>query len=176
LEKPTDEALMQEVSQGNLDAMTLLFERYHKWIYNFFYQMVQDKGVSEDLVQNVFYKAIRYRGSYKGGKFASWIFQIARNISSDHFGKVKKKQIEVVVDQIPDRTDDQPVEATEQVERLRIVMDRLPVAEKELLVMSRFQGMKYKQIAEVIGSNETAVKTKIHRTIKKLKVLYFETI
>ena len=88
----------------------------------------------------------------------------------------KKKQLEVVVDQIPDRIEDQPIESTEQIERLRIVMNNLPIAEKELLVMSRFQGMKYKQIAEIIGSTETAVKTKIHRTIKKLKVLYFETI
>ena len=61
LKQLTDEELMHDVSKGNLDAMTFLFERYHLRIYNFLFQMVRDKAVCDDLTQNVFYKAIRYR-------------------------------------------------------------------------------------------------------------------
>ncbi len=178
MEKPTDEALMQEVSEGNLDSMTILFERYHQWIYNFFFQMIQNQSVCEDLIQNTFYKAIRYRNSYKGGKFASWIFQIARNISSDYFKQLQKERLQgdVGLEKITEISEAYDEDNNENIQRLKYVLKKLPVKDRELLVMSRFQGMKYKQIAEVIGSTEIAVKTKTHRAIKKLKTLYFESI
>ena len=55
-------------------------------------------------------------------------------------------------------------------------MGKLKVEEKELIVMNRIQGIKYDRIAEIIGSNEGAVKVKIHRIINKLRTVYFETI
>lgn len=88
LEKLTDEELMRQVSNGNLDFMRLLYDRYHQWIYNFFIQMIHDKDACEDLMQTTFYKAIKYRKSYKGGKFDSWIFRIARNIGFDFYEQI----------------------------------------------------------------------------------------
>ena len=82
---------MQSVANGNLDAMTILFDRYHEWIYNFFFKMKPDVAFCEDLTQNVFYKALRYRSSYGGGKFASWIFTIARNLFHDQIEKEKHR-------------------------------------------------------------------------------------
>ncbi len=162
---------MQEVSGGNLDAMAILFERYHKWIYNFLYQMEPDEAVCEDLTQNVFYKAMRYRTSYKGGKFSSWIFKITRNVFSDH---IKKKKPNVTLENLVLVEDESKEDLSNEVRRLRIVLNMLPVGDKELIIMSRFQGMKYHQIADVIGSNEIAVKTRVHRIIKKMKTIYFE--
>ena len=89
----TDEQLMQDVSEGNLDAMAFIFERYNKRLYNFFFQMIRDKDVCEDMTQTVFYKVMRYRTSYKGGQFVSWIFKIARNVFSDQYQKSKKTLI-----------------------------------------------------------------------------------
>lgn len=171
----TDEELMEEVAHGNLDVMSQLFERYHKWIYNFFFQMTANEALCEDLTQTVFYKAIRYRTSYKGGKFASWIFTIARNVFSDQYrsaynkmSQVPTEGLEVVADNHEKRDDNS--------ERLHYVLNKLKVDDRELIVMSKFQDMKYQQIAELIGSNETAVKTRIHRIIKKMRTLYFETV
>lgn len=172
---PTDEALMHEVASGNLDAMTFIFERYHKWVYNFFFQMAGNEALCEDLTQTVFYKVMRYRSSYKGGKFASWIFTIARNVFTDQYRKQKGTQSEVRLEQLPNMEEDGQ-EQNENHERLHYVLNRLDLEERELVVMSRFQGMKYQQIAEIIGSNEGAVKTRIHRVIKKLRTLYFETV
>ncbi|MEM1001443.1 MAG: RNA polymerase sigma factor, partial [Bacteroidota bacterium] len=87
---PTDEELMTRVSLGELNEMTFLFERYHLRLFNFLVQMTRDRDVAEDLTQTVFYKAIRYRSSYKGGQFVSWIFRIARNVFSDHYQKSKR--------------------------------------------------------------------------------------
>jgi RNA polymerase sigma-70 factor (ECF subfamily) len=176
LKQLTDEQLMHDVAKGNLDAMTFIFERYHLRIYNFLFQMTRDKAVAEDLTQNVFYKAIRYKSSYQGGQFASWIFKIARNLFSDYYQKQKRSQHNVVFERIADEDLDTSEDKTEDVAHLQTALKRLKAEERELIVMNRLQGMKYDKIAEITGSSEGAVKVKVHRIIKKLRTVYFETI
>ena len=167
---------MHDVSQGNLDAMSHIFERYHKRLFNFYFQMVKDRDVCEDMVQTVFYKVMRYRTSYKGGQFVSWIFRIARNVFSDHYQKSKKVMNNVALEVVADTNEDSAYDQTEEVAHLHNALSKLETEERELIVMNRFQGIKYDQIAEIIGSSEGAVKVKMHRVIKKLRTVYFQTI
>ena len=172
----TDEELMQIVSEGNLDAMTTIFDRYHVRLYNFYYQKIKDVAVCEDLTQNVFLKVIKYKHSYKGGKFVSWIFKIARNLFYDHYQEQKKTQPLEDIDDVSNELNEEAVEKQEEVNHLMKVLNNLSDKDKELIVMNRIDGIKYEQIAEIIGSNTTAVKTKIHRIVKKLRTNYFETL
>ena len=172
----TDEELMQIVSEGNLDAMTTIFDRYHVRLYNFFYQKIKDVAVCEDLTQNVFLKVIKYKHSYKGGKFVSWIFKIARNLFYDHYQEQKKTQPLEDIDDVSNELNEEAVEKKEEVSHLMKVLNNLNDKDKELIMMNRIDGIKYEQIAEIIGSNTTAVKTKIHRIVKKLRTNYFETL
>lgn len=172
----SDEELMQIVSEGNLDAMTYIFERYHIRLYNFYYQMKKDEAVCEDLTQNVFLKVIKYRHSYKGGKFASWIFKIARNLFYDHYQEQKKTQPFEDLNDVAGELDEETIEKNEEVSHLMKVLNSLNEKDKELIIMNRIDGIKYEQIAEIIGSNTVAVKTKIHRIVKKLRINYFETL
>ncbi len=174
LENLTDEELMSRVAGGEPDCMRLLFERYNAWIYNFFLQMVQDREVAEDLTQSTFYKVIRYKSSYNGSRFTPWIFQIARNLSTDHFRKAKLKPVQKTIESIPEIAEE--VEDEGHLLRLRQALQKLPEGDREVLVMSRFQGMKYLEIAEVLQSTEAAVRLKAHRAIKKLRTLYFESV
>ncbi len=163
---------MSRVATGELDCMRVLFERYQAWIYNFLFQMVQDRDMSEDLTQSTFYKVMKHRSSYNGGKFAPWIFQIARNLGMDHFRKAKQKT--APMDGIPEIAD--AVEDGDQLAGLKQALLKLPESDREILIMSRFHGMKYLQIAEVLNSTEAAVKVKIHRAVKKLRTVYFESV
>ncbi len=172
----SDEELMQTVSEGNLDAMTYIFERYNVRLYNFYYQMVKDVAICEDLTQNVFLKVIKYKHSYKGGKFASWIFKIARNLFYDHYQEQKKTQAFEDIDDVTGELDEETIEKEEEVSHLMRVLNNLNEKDKELIVMNRINGIKYEQIAEIVGSNTTAVKTKIHRIVQKLRTNYFETL
>ena len=172
----TDEELMHDVAGGNLDAMTFIFERYHLRIFNFLVQMTRDKEVAEDLTQNVFYKVIRYRTSYKGGQFVSWIFKIARNLFSDYYHKQKKMQSDTTIENVMDSTLVTSEQKTDDLNHLQLALSRLKIEERELIVMNRIQGMRYDKIAEITGSSEGAVKVKVHRIIKKLRSVYFETI
>ena len=60
LESLTDNALMLKVKDGDLDRLGLLFERYKKPLFGFFYGMNKDAELSEDLVQNVFFRVLKY--------------------------------------------------------------------------------------------------------------------
>ncbi|MCL6220338.1 RNA polymerase sigma factor [Zunongwangia pacifica] len=174
MEKLTDEELMTRIAKDHLDDMRILYERYHQWIYNFFMQMIQDRDTCEDLMQTTFYKAIKYRKSYKGGKFDSWIFSIARNLSYDYFKDQKKKYVREDYSGVKEIREEH--DTNEDIVKLKMVMRKLAPDEREIIVLSRFQEMRYLQIAELLGSTENAVKIKAHRALKKLKKLFFESV
>ncbi|TVZ55950.1 RNA polymerase sigma-70 factor (ECF subfamily) [Lutibacter sp. Hel_I_33_5] len=168
---------MLAVASGELEKLSILFDRYNVRIYNFFNKMLQNKMVSEDLTQDVFIKIMKYRTSYKNGNFASWIYTVARNIFSSYYQKQKKERTNMIDDDtlvsneviVSERSE-------EELEYLQKALLQLKTADRELIVMHRFQEIKYEQIAEIIGSNEGAVKVKVHRALKKLKDIYFQTV
>ena len=166
---------MLQIANGKLDMLTILFDRYNVRIYNFFNKMVHNKMVSEDLTQDVFMKVIKYKASYKNGNFAAWIYTIARNIFSSHYQKTKKERS----NEIDDNTMSNEVLVSEsrqdELDHLQKALLQLKNSERELIVMHRFQEIKYEQIAQIIGSSENAVKVKTHRALKKLKEIYFQT-
>lgn len=167
----SNEELMQQVATGKLHQLTVLFDRFHIRIFNFFNQMTQNKMVSEDLTQDVFEKLIKYRSSYKKGNFTSYIFTIARNIFSDHYQKQKKERTENIQEETLNYKTDK--NHTEEIQHLKKALLQLSNTEKELITMHRYQNISYQQIAEIIGSTEGAIKVRTHRALKKLKEIYF---
>ncbi len=167
---------MLDVSRGNLDAMAHIFERYNRRLYNFYFQMIRDKDMCEDMTQTVFYKVMRYRTSYKGGQFVSWIFRIARNVFYDQYQKSKKISSSESIESIANKNTDNKIDQNDDIAHLHNAINTLSKEDKELIVLNRFQGIKYDKIADIIGSSEGAVKVKVHRIIKKIKTVYLETI
>ena len=88
----SDNALILQLKDGQTDKLGLLFERYNKGLYGFFYRLTSDSDASEDLVQNVFIKILKYKHTYHGdGKFSTWMFHMARNMFADHYKKMKRR-------------------------------------------------------------------------------------
>jgi len=174
LEELSDENLMLKVAEGNLDMLRILFERHHKHVLNFLYKMSGDKMLSEDITQEVFYKLMKYRTSYNNGKFVSWLFTIARNSLATHYSKEKEKHLDL--DAIKYMLAEKEEEKNENYSHLQRALNKLGTSDKELLILNRFQGIKYAELAEISGSTTGAVKTKISRALKKLKVIYFKNI
>jgi len=172
----TDEEIMLQIANGKIELLRILFDRYHIRIFNFFNKMCRNKMVSEDLTQDVFIKVMKYRTSYKNGNFAAWIYTIARNIFSTHYQKIKKERSNLI--------DDDKLEANstlisesnqDELDHLQKALLKLSNSDRELIVMHRFQEIKYEQIAQIVGSSENAIKVKVHRALKKLKEIYFQT-
>jgi len=175
----TDEVVMAMVKKGDLEKAAILFERYQGMLYNFFVKLSFETELSKDLTQNVFYRLIKYRSSYKEDKtFKAWFFQLARNQYLDHIGNAKNKRsrfddLEKLAHQAATHMQDEL-----QIEREKVLYKALSLLDeeqRELIVLSKFQKMKYTEIAQILNSTETAVKVKVHRAIKKLKGVYFMT-
>jgi RNA polymerase sigma-70 factor (ECF subfamily) len=166
------------VKDGNLQQASILFDRYHKLIFNFLARMTADTQVAEDLTQNVFLRLLKYRHTYKPEmKFQSWIYQMARNAFADHYQYQKQRmpvrmEIEKLTDRLPD-----VMEALEQEEteaRLIRALAKLPDDYRELLVLTRFQHLKYEEVAHFLDMTVSNVKVKVHRAIGQLRENYFE--
>lgn len=176
----SDNALMLQVKEGQLDKLGLLFERYHKSLYGFFYRLTLEREVSEDLVQNVFIRMLKYKHTYKGdGQFKTWMYHMARNLFSDHYRKNKKMGYKEDVE-VADKyfSNENNAESNriqrEEMDLLQHAMNQLTFEKKEVLILSKYQEMKYKDIADLLGITESAVKVRIFRALKDLKTVYLQ--
>ena len=174
----TDELLMEAVKNGDLQQASALFERYNKRIFNFLARLTMDRALAEDLTQNVFLRIIKYRNSYReGARFQSWIYQVARNVFSDHYQVHKNKfsdfvDVEKVSDSLYDTEDGETLDEQEQL--LQRSMAKLSDEQRELLILTRFQHMKYEEVAAIMDTTVANIKVKVHRAILKLREHYFE--
>lgn len=168
---------MLQVKAGEVQKLGLLYERHKKALFGFFYKMSRSRTLSEDLVQIVFTKILQSKHTFVGdGKFVTWMFHIARNALHDHYRKQKHAHLTVVEEQGEHISTEEDVESqfeTDQtIEQLFKAIDLLSLDKKELLIMSRFDNLKYQEIGEIIGCSEGAVKMKIRRTLIELRGLY----
>ena len=173
----TDETIMMAVRNGNLQTASVLFERYNKRIFNFLATMTNDRYAAEDLTQNVFLRMFKYRSSFKDdSRFQPWIYQIARNVFPDHYQAQKNRTNNIDVERISDHMPD-PEESKsldEKEELLYMCMAKLSDDDRELLVLTRFQHMKYEEVATIMETTVANIKVKVHRAIGKLREYYFE--
>jgi RNA polymerase sigma factor (sigma-70 family) len=174
----TDETIMLKVKDGHLSELTELFERYHVKLYNFFLKLTYDQASSEDLTQNLFYRIIKYRHSYgaEAGTFKSWIYQMARNLHYDHLKEQKKNaaqftKLEEAHEQV--RGMERSSYNEEDFKKLDLALLKLQPDQREMILLSRFEGLKYEEISRMNGKSILAIKVQVHRAIKQLRHLYF---
>ena len=174
----SDEKIMLLVKEGQLSELTELFERYHVKLYHFFLRLTLDGPLSEDLTQNLFYRVIRYRQSFEpsNGNFRSWVYRMARNIYADHLRQEKR---------LPG-WGGEPEEAAERAagpaagyteehyERLDLALAQLSPDQREILVLSRYQGLKYAEISQIKDLSIAAIKVQVYRALRQLRSLYFK--
>src|SRR5215470_180166 len=83
---------MLQVKNGELDKMALLFQRHHRQLFGFLFNMTGQREASEDIMQNVFYRMLRSRHTFTGeGEFRTWMYHLARNVLKDHWKQRKRR-------------------------------------------------------------------------------------
>jgi len=178
LEALTDNSLMLKVKNGDLDHLGLLFERYHKMLFAFFLRVHRNRELAEDLVQNVFVRILKYRSGFKGeGEFKVWMFFIARNVSNDHFKKEKKlghsEDLTKWDDKVTDFRDNEEKEQKNiELKLLNQALEQLEPDKRQLIVMSKLEGIKYKDLAEMHQVTEGNIKIRVFRALKEWKGAY----
>lgn len=172
-----DDKLMLEVRNGDLRKLGVLFERHQGPLFNFALRMTGDRAASEDLVQEVFFRMLRFRHTFQeGSSFVTWMYHIARNANIDQFRK-RRREVGLEPDAEPPARQPSAAESLESEQEAALVrraLAKLPPEKRELLVLSRFQNLKYEQIGELLGCQAGTVKTRVFRALGELRQIYFE--
>jgi RNA polymerase sigma-70 factor (ECF subfamily) len=171
----TDEALMLAVQNGDLERLSELFE--HRRLFGFCYRMMDDRATAQDVVQEVFVRVLKYRRTYRdNGSFESWLFQIARNACSDF---LRKHPAMHSVDDVPNAAMSDPghearFQQSEEIAVLRQALLKLPPEKRELIILARYQGMTYAQLAKLMDADIGTMRVRLHRAIKQLEEIFYE--
>jgi RNA polymerase sigma-70 factor, ECF subfamily len=172
--------VMRAVRDGDVERISVLFDRHHRRLFNFFLRLTASRSLSEDLVQEVFFRMLKYRHTFQdAANFTAWMYQIARNA---HLDQARKVRLEVVPEQEPawdemaagDPDPEERLGQTQEIGLLRRALGRLPVEKREVLVLSRFQNLKYGEIAEILNCEVGTVKVRVYRAIRELSAIFSE--
>lgn len=172
-----DHQIMKSVKDGDIKKLGELFERYSKRLYNYFLFQIKDPLKSEDLVQNVFYNILKYRHTYKdNGDFKVWMYTIARNEIINYLKNRKILTADIDPDQVTN-SDDNPennLRHKRDINYLETALAKISPDKKELIILSRFNGLNYGQIAEIAGCTVGAIKVRMYRAINELTKQYYK--
>ena len=185
---PKDSELISQYRSGNESAFECLVDKYKSRVYTTIYLIVKDKGVAEDLLQDVFVKVIQTLNSdgyNEEGKFQPWLMRIAHNLAIDYFRKCKRYPTIIMEDGeslfntlkfAEDTVEDQRVKE-DTLEMVRKLIDELPESQKQVLVMRHYMDLSFQEIADQTGvSINTALGRMRYALInmrKKMKQLNF---
>ena len=183
-ESMVDADVMLRVKDGDDAAFEYLALKFRRPMLSFMYRMARNSSVAEELVQEVFLRVYRSRATYNAeAKFSTWLYRIATNLAVNHARdtKYEKPELSVSIDE-PDSETGQTLDLSdgaptaEQVllrrERLAAIrqhVHNLPERQRIAVLMHKYQGMDYRQIAEVLKLSESATKSLLFRAYETLR-------
>jgi RNA polymerase sigma factor (sigma-70 family) len=175
----SDHDLMLAVREGEIARLGELFERHHGPLYGFFVRLTGERTLSEDLVQLVFYRILKYRHTYRDeGKFSAWMYHLGRRVLADHYRKHKSQHaygVEAVeLDRIPAEDVDSGERAAQNddLHLMKKAFGLLPLDQREILTLHRFQDLAHSEIAQLLDCSIGAAKVRLHRAMKALREKY----
>jgi RNA polymerase sigma-70 factor, ECF subfamily len=171
----SDQELMRIVQAGDISPASEIYDRYSGRIYNFAFRFLRNAEAAEDATQEVFVKMIRHANQFQGdAKLSTWLFSITANWCRDYLRKAenKAKEAEDVLVTLPAPSELSPhhhLERRENEQRVRKALGALTPEQREAILLSRYQGLSYAEIAQISGCSEGAVKTRVFRAMETLK-------
>ena len=160
-----------------MGSTSTLYEHHRTPLFNFFFRLTFNTQTSEDLVHEVFLRMLKYRHTYRAeNRFITWMYQMARNVHSD-FRRKRRHESPMETEMLDAEqalpslmaAPDLQVRKNQEIQLLQAALAGLPDESREALVLSRFQDLKYEEIALVLNCGVGAVKMRIHRALKELR-------
>ena len=172
--------VIDRVLKGDVDAFGILVKRYEKQIVNYIFRMIGDYQDALELSQEVFLKAYLALKTYKSEySFSTWLYKIAKNRTIDFIRKKKLNTVSIEgqgdENSLKPQYEDsglKPDEIFERKRRAQVVgkaVEKLPLEYREVIIMYHIDGLKYEEIAEILGLPIGTVKNRIFRARKILK-------
>jgi RNA polymerase sigma-70 factor, ECF subfamily len=187
-----DEELMAAyVKTGSGEAFEELVQLYERAIYRYLYYLLRDAQLAEDALQSTFLQVhLKCHQFQPGRKLRPWLYAIAKNQAID-LGRRNRRHKTVSLGAVADdgvpenegqllgsllRTDDADfvagLEATEDRERARLAVDKLPAKLKQVLTLVVYRGLKYQEAADVLGIPSGTVKSRMNKAFQSLRAAF----
>ncbi|MEW6998232.1 RNA polymerase sigma factor [Colwelliaceae bacterium BS250] len=171
-----EKELMFQVKAGQLDKLATLFENNKVQLFNYFLRRGNNRALSEDLVQETFMKILAYRTSFTGSStFKSWMYGIARNTVADHYRKNKNQALHCDMDDqelASEQTLGEEFETEQQNAIFNKALASISPADREIIMLSRFQQLNYQEISTLLDCNLNTLKSRMRNAVSKLKMSY----
>ena len=166
-----DEVLMARFAAGHADAFTQLYERYEAPLFGFCLRFLGDLDHAEDAFQDTMMTVVEQRLRYRDrGSLRNWLFTIARNVCLDGARRGQRRQRLLSLHSSPEQAVEAgPERAIELRDELTCLFATLPQDQREILLLHRYHGFSYGEIAGMIASTEAAVKQKAYRALLALR-------
>ncbi len=173
------EAIEINLAKSDPAKFAPLYERYFLQIFKYIFKRVESEDHANDICQQTFIKAMTKIGSYqhKGLPFSSWLYRIAQNeINQFYRSKKRARVVEVNDSDLPELFEEIEVDVREEQRQILIkAIEQLKPEEITLIEMKYFEKRSGQEIAEILDLSLSNVKVKLHRTVKKIKLLINES-
>ncbi len=173
---PTDKALVEQIKDHDEEAFEKLFRRYYSGLHRFLWGYVKNNQIAEDLVQEVFVRVWENRGTLNPNeKIKTYIYKVGRNLAIDHSRHKKvvreweeeKKALHSVP--VLEKKIDDRLHKKFMLTEVKKAIEDLPEKRRLVFILSRYEGMTYKEIAEKLDISVNTVDTQICRALKTLR-------
>jgi len=182
-ESVADEELLKLAGRGEVGAFEALVRRHESGVVNYFFRLHWDRQRAEDQAREVFIRLFTHAGEYEPtARLTTYLYRIAHNCWVDDVrrGKHERGQVSLdardedgspLCDAVMSGSDGPRDEARKEevVEAVIGAVESLEDEHKAVFVLAEVQGMKYSEIAEILGIPEGTVKSRMHAAVKKLR-------
>ncbi len=173
--KTTDKNLIELFKNGETRAFEEIVHRWGHGVLNLAHRLVGDRDEALDIRQNAFVKAFSGLPTFNGEcKLSTWLFRVVVNLCRDRMRSLAARDaaLHEVSTRVTDVSSDCPESESEQREAARLVADAvaaLPGAEREVVVLRHYHGLTFPEIAVVVGSPTSTVKSRMNRGLRILR-------
>jgi RNA polymerase sigma-70 factor (ECF subfamily) len=183
----SDEKLLARLRAGERDALNPLVRRYERELFGYLRRYVGDDDLADDVFQNTFLQVFLKIRQYEPGRPARpWLYAIATNQAIDALRRRNRRIADRPADAVaatdedgeprplfellpaPGDTPHELADRTEQGERVRAAVARLPDLLRQAVILVYFQGLKYQDAADILGIPVGTVKSRLHAALTKL--------
>ena len=176
----SDEDLMERYRDGDAGAFDLLYARHKGGVYRYMLRQCNDRGIAEELYQDVWMTLIRARAGYAvTAKFTTWLYRLAHNRLIDHY-RACSGGIPVSYDADDGPVLDEPaaargadpavsVDVRQQAGRLLQLISELPESQREAFLLQQESDMSVEDIAQATGVSRETAKSRLRYALARLR-------
>ena len=170
--------LMLQYVAGDAVAFESLYSRHKGPVYRYMLRLCRNEAVAEELFQEVWMKLIKARENYiASAKFTTYLYKLAHNLFIDHYRKQNVRIVEDLSVEVDDIEHEQQLannpeyltQTNQVMGKLTSLLESLPNEQREVFLLREEAGMTVSEIAETVGVNNEAAKSRLRYAIAKLR-------